>query len=103
MLAPSRTLRHERDVLLVLSGSPRVDELDHHPRLILRQGAGMLEKLEIEIDPILLDVQPPVAWISRSHDLKLPLNRTQPPLGAPPHRLRPTIFDGDTPTFFDGA
>jgi hypothetical protein len=63
MLATSCALGHQRNVLLLLGGSPRIDELDHHPRLILSQSARTLEKLEIEIDPILLDVKPRVARI----------------------------------------
>jgi hypothetical protein len=88
MVVPSRALGLECDVLTVLQSPPRVDELDHHPRLIFGQWTWTLEKLEIQIDSILLDVQPPATGFFWCHALNLAGNGTGAlALG----RLSPTI------------
>jgi len=48
-------------VLPMLKGSPRVDELNHHPRLFFSQWTGTLGKLAIQIDPSLRNFQAPIA------------------------------------------
>jgi hypothetical protein len=56
----------------MLKRPPRVDELNHHARLILGQRAGTLGQIEIQIDPILRNVQTPIARLIGRHRPNLP-------------------------------
>jgi hypothetical protein len=71
LLASSGALGHQRHVLLVLDGAPGIDEFDHLPRFVFGESTGTVEKFEVEIDPILLDVQTPVARVIRRHAGKI--------------------------------